>query len=712
MLSIFKTSGLVLLFVLFTQVGITAQCPPLYTYEGIAYDELGASVSGVGDFNGDGYDDIIAGAPGVQNEAYVYSGLDGTLLCELQSEGGGDDFGGSVSGAGDVNHDGFADVIVGAFRNDAGGTDAGRAYIFFGGNGPYPRTINAANADMILTGETSHDLFGIAVAGVGDVDGDGFGDVMVGASESNAGAYKAGRVYVFLGSAGPYPVNITAGSAHQILTGDDAEARFGGSIAGIGDIDLDGCDDFVIGEEGDDAGGLNAGAAHVISGRTGSLLYKFNGEYPNDRHGIGVSGAGDINDDGWPDIVVGSDLYNGWTGKAYVYSGKDGTLLIDITGEATGDRFGHFVSTAGDMNGDGFGDLLLSAYINDAGGHYAGRAYVVLGDNGIYPKSINASAADFIFTGEAPDDRLGVSIASAGDLNNDGTDEIIVGAVDENHVGSSVYVFDCVEGEPGSDTTILAFDIKPGSCPNPLNINGGGPNHLWLDDEESGEGEITYTGYARPNHYGPVLKGPVIPAAILGTDDLDVNLIDPTTIALNGVLPVRWSYYDVATPVAEDATDCECNDLGPDGLDDLLLKFNKQAIINALGDVMDGDIVTLTISGQFYDGTFFEGSDCVLIIDRGHLDGSVVQISNYPNPFNPSTTISFSLAQESDVELSVFNITGQRVKTLLNGMRETGEHSVIWDGRDESGQTVSSGIYFYRIKTDEFSKTRKMLMMK
>ena len=464
-----------------------SDCPPLYTLVGSDYAELGCSVSGAIDFNGDGYDDFMAGAPGAQS-AFIYSGLDGTLLCELQGEGGNDYFGVRVSGAGDINNDGFGDVIVGAHRNAAAGADAGRAYVFLGGPGPYPRTINAANADMILTGEAASDLFGVGVDGIGDVNDDGFGDVVVGAYESSAGAYKAGRVYVFLGSPGPYPQNISADSAYYILTGDDAEARFGASVAGVGDIDLDGYDDFIIGEEGDDAGGTNAGAAHVISGQTGNLLYKFNGEFPNDRHGIGVSGAGDVNGDGWPDVVVGSDLYGGWTGKAYVYSGQDGTLLIDITGEAGGDRFGHFVSNAGDMNGDGFDDVLLSAYINDAGGHYAGRAYVVFGGNGPYPVSMNASEVDFIFTGEAANDRFGWSIACAGNLNNDCTDEIIIGAVDEDHVGSNVYVFDCITYV--IDPCTFSDDFEDGFI-DPCRWETGCATRGWDSSQSQGEGDWT-----------------------------------------------------------------------------------------------------------------------------------------------------------------------------------------------------------------------------
>lgn len=678
---------------------VGATCPPLYTFAGADYARLGASVSGVGDFDGDGYGDFMAGAPGapgVPGAAYVYSGVGGSLLCELQSESSGDNFGNRVSGIGDINNDGYGDVIVGTQ------TGAGRAYVFLGGSGPYPQTINAANADIILTGEVTGDLFGLALAGAGDVNADGFGDYIVSAFESNAGGTKAGRVYVFLGFAGPFPATIAAGTAHHILTGDDPHARFGASVAGVGDIDLDNYDDLIVGEEGDDAGGANAGAAHVFSGLTGALLHKFNGEFPNDRHGIGVSGAGDVNGDGWPDVVVGSDLYGGWTGKAYVYSGQDWTLLMDITGEAGGDRFGHFVSNAGDINGDGFDDVLLSAYINDAGGHYAGRAYVVLGGNGPYPKSLNASTADFIFTGEATEDRFGWSISSAGNINLDGTDEILVGAVDENHVGSYVYVFDCVSAE-----IPVSLDIKPGSCTNPLNVRTPGPG-IWSIEVDQPADNL---GKINPTVLGGLSS--VVPVAILGSHDFEISDIDISSLTLEGVSPLRSSMDDVSTPT-EGSGDCACPIDEADGLTDLILKFDKQAIVDALGVVWDREIITLTLTGALNDGTPIEGVDCVMIIGGETEPGGTEDpgLITFPNPFNPSAKIGFSLAAAGDVTLDIINITGQRVTTLVNERLDAGQHTVTWNGKTSNGTQVSSGIYFSLLKIDHALYTRKMVLLK
>lgn len=261
----------------------------------------------------------------------------------------------------------------------------------------------------------------------------------------------------------------------------------------------------------------------------------------------------------------------------------------------------------------------------------------------------------------------------------------------------------------------VAFDIKPGSCPNPLNVKLPGPDFVnWGEDTDNNPEEVILgAAKTRPEDY--TTRKSVIPAAILGTADLDVMQIDATTVCLNGIPVLRWNYEDVAAPVGPDAGECECNTAGPDGFVDMTLKFDKEAIIAALGEVYDGEVVSLTVSGQLVDGTPFEGADCVLMLDDGPepvAAGLVTEIDNYPNPFNPSTTLSFALEFGSDVKLDVYNITGQLVTTIIDRYLETGRHSVVWDGKDHSGKPVSSGIYFYRVQADDVTQTRKMILLK
>ncbi|MFQ6008933.1 MAG: T9SS type A sorting domain-containing protein, partial [Candidatus Zixiibacteriota bacterium] len=182
-----------------------------------------------------------------------------------------------------------------------------------------------------------------------------------------------------------------------------------------------------------------------------------------------------------------------------------------------------------------------------------------------------------------------------------------------------------------------------------------------------------------------------------------------------GLVPIRSSFEDVATPVG-DTTECACTAGGPDGFVDLTLKFDRAAIIAALGEVHDGDVIPLTIIGELNDGTAIEGTDCVVIIgDSEPSDGAppsegdpeIHLIGNYPNPFNPTTEISFILPNAMDVKLEVYNIIGQRVTTLVNERLEAGKHVVQWDGSE-----VASGVYLYRLTTADYAETKKMLLLK
>jgi large repetitive protein len=268
------------------------------------------------------------------------------------------------------------------------------------------------------------------------------------------------------------------------------------SVSGADDVNNDGYADLIVGANGNDAGGSDAGRAYVYSGQTGALLYTFTGEAANDWFGFSVSGAGDVNKDGYADLIVGAyrnDAGGNNAGRAYVYSGQAGTLLYTFTGEAAVDSFGVSVSGAGDVNNDGYADLIVGASGNDAGGSDAGRAYVYGGMSG----SLLCS-----FDGQTSNDEFGVSVSGAGDVNNDGYDEVIAGAAVNDAGGSDAgraYVFACQEPEPyicgdvNGDTSINLADViclanyilKGGSCPIPVPIaraNANGDTGVNLAD--------------------------------------------------------------------------------------------------------------------------------------------------------------------------------------------------------------------------------------
>ncbi len=399
---------------------VRGQCPSLtYTFDGeAAGDELGHSVSGAGDVNSDGYANLIVGAydndAGGSNagRAYVYSGQTGALLCTFTGEAAGDRFGYSVSGAGDVNGDGYADLIDGYTKIISSCNNARREYVYCGQTGGFL---------YALTGEAAYDRFGYSVSGAGDVDGDGYADLIVGAYNNDAGGSWAGRAYVYSGQ---------SGDLLHTFTGEAGNDWFGRSVSGAGDVNSDGYADLIVGAPNNDAGGSWAGRAYVYSGQSGDLLHTFTGEAAGGEMGLGhsVSGAGDVNGDGYADLIVGAPSNDAGAGRAYVYSGQTGDLLHTFTGEAAGDMLGHSVSGAGDVDGDGYADLIVGAPGNDAGGSNAGRAYVYSGQTGGFL---------YTFTGEAAGDELGHSVSGAGDVNSDGYADLIVGAPNNDAGGTN-----------------------------------------------------------------------------------------------------------------------------------------------------------------------------------------------------------------------------------------------------------------------------------
>jgi hypothetical protein len=395
---------------------------------GVPGESFGCSVAAAGDVNGDGYGDVIVGAyqsgrvGQAVGRAYIYFGglrPQNRPDVVLTGEAAGDAFGVCVASAGDVNKDGYGDVIVGAYQNDARGANAGRAYVFFGGPKPHERP------DMVLSGEAAGDAFGYAVASAGDVNHDGYSDVVVGAYENSARGAGAGRAYIFFGGARP------DAAPDAVLTGEAAGDRFGISVSGAGDVNGDGFGDVIVGAYQNDAGGNDAGRAYVFFGGTrpdDRPDVTMTGASTGDAFGFSVAGVGDANKDGFADVAVGA-YHNGAGGKdagrVYVYYGaaspSDRPALV-LTGEAAGDAFGYAIAPAGDTNGDGFADVTVGAYGNDAGGSAAGRAYVFFGGPGA------DAVPDFTQTGDATLDNLGFAVSGAGDVDGDGFADLVVGA--------------------------------------------------------------------------------------------------------------------------------------------------------------------------------------------------------------------------------------------------------------------------------------------
>jgi len=442
-------------------------------------DLLGVSVQSAGDVNGDGHPDFIVGAPTTSmgtGRAFVYFGgslADTTADLVLDGEAPGDFFGQSVASAGDFNGDGYSDVIVGAWQNDTAARESGRAYLYLGGR--HPDNI----PDLIFRGVAEEDFLGFSVAGAGDLNGDGYADVMASATYTGPGGTGAGVEHIYFGGLAADAV------ADLVLTGENRGDLFGGA-APAGDVNGDGHPDVIAGAISNDAGGTNAGRAYVYFGGPGMDRVPdlvLTGEGPGDYFGR-VAGAGDVNGDGFADFLVAafaSSATSPYTGRVYLYFGgasPDSIADLVLTGEAAGDDFSK-IATAGDVNSDGYADLIVGASLNDGDGDAAGRVYVFLG--GVAPDTV----PDLVITGEAAGDRFGTSVASAGDVNGDGYSDVIVGAWGNDAGGSAggrayfiaIFPFDIISpnrdevwaaGEPatvrwfGHDLADLALSVDGG----------------------------------------------------------------------------------------------------------------------------------------------------------------------------------------------------------------------------------------------------------
>ncbi|NKB55076.1 MAG: hypothetical protein GKS00_01960 [Alphaproteobacteria bacterium] len=425
----------------------------------------------------------------------------------------------SVSSAGDVNGDGFDDLIVGVPRDDDSGEDAGAAYVVFGTAGGFGRAVDgrqvlglsdlSAEEGFVIRGDVAYDLAGWSVSSAGDVNGDGFDDLMVGAPRSNDGGSDGGEAYVVFGKASGFgTIDLTTLSAEGgfVIRGGGSGDRAGLSVSSAGDVNGDGFDDLIVGAP--DAG--DGGAAYVVFGTAGGFGravdgrqvfdlddlsvargFVIRGEALDDHAGWSVSSAGDVNGDGYDDLMVASHHEGG---RAYAYvvfggasgfgSAEDpgdpaGRRVVDLSRRFDGfairddpeaDRVGLSVSSAGDVNGDGFDDLIVGAARDDGG-----EAYVVFGKaSGIGVSVAGRRIVDltklsadegFVIQGAAAGDQTGWSVSSAGDVNGDGFDDLIVGAPRGSGTGMAYVVFGGASGfgiaeDPGNPGGRRVFDLS------------------------------------------------------------------------------------------------------------------------------------------------------------------------------------------------------------------------------------------------------------
>jgi hypothetical protein len=475
-----------------------------------ASSAFGRSVSTAGDANGDGYADVLVGAPSYDNgetgegAAFVWYGsvsglgLSGTPAnADWTAEGGQPTatLGMSVAPAGDVNGDGLGDVILGAFGFDASpGGNEGAAWVY-----PGSASGLASQATWATVGPQADGGFGETVASAGDVDGDGYSDVLVGVVRYDNGQTDEGAVFLYRGTSGGL-ASFVAWSAE----GDQAGAMLGSSVASAGDVNGDGYSDVIVGASGYVVGGATVGGAFVWHGSATGL--GANGTPANadwsvtgstSASGLTIRGksaasAGDVNGDGYAEVIVGGTFVPSAEpayGMVFLYRGSPGGLEASSvhTLSANATSFGAAVASAGDVNADGFGDVLIGSAAESFGQTGEGMAFVCLGSGGILMCGWHAEA-DQAGAG------LGISVSSAGDVNGDGYSDVLVGASAYDH------------GETDEGSAFVWYGGPAGLGPN------GNPGNAdwWVESDQAGAlfgKSVSAAGDVDADGYGDVLVG-------------------------------------------------------------------------------------------------------------------------------------------------------------------------------------------------------------
>ena len=563
-------------------------------------------------------------------------------------------FAGEVVGdVGDVNGDGLSDFAVLAPDADGTGTNKGQAYIVFGTKTGFPPTLalNALNGinGFTITGKADNDQLGEpeqqgppTVAALGDINGDGIDDFILGAGQANGGGTDKGEAYVVYGSNAPFPANLDLntlnGANGFTIIGRLNFDELGRAVGSAGDFNGDGKRDIIVGAPDDGNGkafvifgtGANQPVTIDVSTLTGTTGFSIEG-IANDDLGEAVASLGDVNGDGIDDVIVGAGDVGTNKGAAYIIYGSrtpfaanlnvgslNGVNGFAVNGLANNDNLGEAVASAGDFNGDGINDILIGAEDADAGGSNRGEAYVIFGTGTGFPAAFNLATLNgtngFRIPGLNDSDNLGISLGGGRDVNNDRIDDIIIGAnaVDNGgaNKGAAYVIF-------GSKTVPASFNLTTLDGKNGLVINGINNTDLTgtgvaLIGDVNGDGSDDILVGAYSADLGGTSKGQAF--VIFGTPPIDQSEVNRFAVGQgpSGSGVASYNFGDGSQITTIDAfpgttggTRTATADVNGDGVPDLIVGTGPGGVTNVR--VFDGVTKNVIFTVQPFEAGFTGG---------------------------------------------------------------------------------------------------------
>ncbi len=625
----------------------------------------GHAASTAGDVNGDGYSDVIVGAPNYSNfmsghgRARVYLGTAYGLSTSpswSNSQSGTSSYGASVSLAGDVNGDGYTDVLVGDPDFDAGLGYEGKVFEFDGGPSGLSSTPSWSKV-----GDAQYSDFGYAVSDAGDVDGDGYGDVLIGAF-----GVGSSTAYLFRGSASGLETTPSWFVSRQ---------NVGGTVSGAGDVNADGYSDVIIGNYATlSSFGDYRGVAMVYLGSSTGLQ-----DSPQaycwlsspTTYLIAVDSAGDLNGDGYSDIVLGGESLDGIV-QVHLGgpSGIDENEAWSRLG-ASGENLGYSVGYAGDVNGDGYSDIIVGSPRYTGNQQYEGKVTVFFGTPSNFPPIGN----EWFFDSDQANAEMGKVVATSGDVNGDGFADLLV----------AKWGFDQIFLHPGNQ--------------------GNGLPRIPRQAQYDGSAPIDLLGAANVQTAWNLRALGRCPA---GRTKLRMEYeLKPVGVAFDGSIQVG-AYTDTGAPV------------NPDGSAVAL----EQPVTGAVSETAYHWRLRFRSRSPYFEYSPWIGLPYNSLTEtdlRTALAGTAatpVAATQFwfappsPNPFGGRTTLGYRLPRAGKVCLEIFDVRGRRVATLVDETEELGEHRISWTGRDDRGASLASGTYFARLQIPGTVQTRRITLLR